>query len=211
MPRDAYRHAVVALTEVDRLSPADPRADVPVHRAAQAAGPRRLALSAAVPPDARAGARRSCTRRNLAALEAVVPAWAAGVPVRIHGEHGRDVDDLRRRAAASTNGCGALYRPFVSHYVALVARSDATTSSHKVGVAAARVTQIYNGVDTARFRPADGAPAAIDGLSVRRPAPLARRHRRPHAGGQGSSSPWRARSSWRSQRAAGAARAAAAA
>jgi hypothetical protein len=31
--------------------------------------------------------------RNLAALEAVVPGWAAGVPVRIHGEHGWDISD----------------------------------------------------------------------------------------------------------------------
>src|SRR5439155_23996398 len=29
--------------------------------------------------------------RNLAALEAVVPAWSAGVPVRIHGEFGCDI------------------------------------------------------------------------------------------------------------------------
>src|SRR5437588_11360567 len=38
--------------------------------------------------------------RNLAALEATVPAWLAGVPVRIHGEHGWDMQDphgLRHR------------------------------------------------------------------------------------------------------------------
>ena len=32
--------------------------------------------------------------RNLAALETQLVAAAAGVPVRIHGEHGRDVEDL---------------------------------------------------------------------------------------------------------------------
>lgn len=32
--------------------------------------------------------------RNLAAMEVVIPALLASVPVRIHSEHGRDVDDL---------------------------------------------------------------------------------------------------------------------
>ena len=31
--------------------------------------------------------------RNLAALEMQPAAWAAGVPLRLHGEHGRDTDD----------------------------------------------------------------------------------------------------------------------
>ncbi len=56
--------------------------------------------------------------RNLAALEAVVPAWTAGVPVRIHGEHGRDAidpDGMRRRYQWVRRA----YSPFVSRYVAV--------------------------------------------------------------------------------------------
>ncbi len=56
--------------------------------------------------------------RNLAALEMTPVAWAAGVPARVHGEHGRDAVDpdgrnLRRQRIRR------LYRPFVTHYVAL--------------------------------------------------------------------------------------------
>lgn len=91
--------------------------------------------------------------RNLAALEAVVPAWAAGVPVRIHGEHGWNVDDpqgKRRRYQYVRR----LYRPFVSRYVAL-SRHLEDYLERQVGVPAQRIAQMYNGVDTERFAPAE--------------------------------------------------------
>jgi sugar transferase (PEP-CTERM/EpsH1 system associated) len=90
--------------------------------------------------------------RNLAALEAAVPAWAAGVPVRIHGEHGwnRADPDGRRRRYQYVRG---LYRPFVGRYVAL-SRHQEEYLERQVGVPSHRVSQIYNGVDTERFRPA---------------------------------------------------------
>jgi hypothetical protein len=62
--------------------------------------------------------------RNLAALETVVPAWAAGVPIRIHGEHGRDMLDLHG-SNRKYQWVRKLYRPFVTHYIRLVARSRA--------------------------------------------------------------------------------------
>ena len=49
------------------------------------------ALSAPVPAVPRCVLRSST--RNLAALEAVVPAWLAGVPATVHSEHGWDVSD----------------------------------------------------------------------------------------------------------------------
>jgi len=93
--------------------------------------------------------------RNLAALEAVVPAWLAGVPVRIHGEHGWDLGDpegLGRKNRLLRR----MYRPFVTHYVALSAHLE-DYLSRGVGVPASRVARICNGVDTVRFRPAQGA------------------------------------------------------
>lgn len=92
--------------------------------------------------------------RNLAALEAALPARLAGVGVRVHGEHGWDVSDphgerrkyqLIRRA----------YRPFVSHYIALSGEL-AGYLKQRVGVAAPRISRICNGVDTQRFVPAEG-------------------------------------------------------
>lgn len=91
--------------------------------------------------------------RNLAALEAAVPAWAAGVPVRIHGEHGwssEDPEGRRRRYQYVRR----IYRPFVSRYVAL-SRHLEEYLEREVGVPAQRVSQMYNGVDTGRFLPAE--------------------------------------------------------
>ena len=94
MPADAYRHAIMALTEVTDFRKRITARRCPVHQPEQAA---RASVSRCI---------RACIRifrelrpaivhtRNLAALEVTVPAWAAGVPVRIHGEHGRDVGDL---------------------------------------------------------------------------------------------------------------------
>lgn len=90
--------------------------------------------------------------RNLAALEAQVAARLAGVPVRIHGEHGWDVHDpdgIRRRYQLVRRA----YRPFVQHYVAL-SRQIEDYLTQTVGVPATRVSQIYNGVDSQRFREA---------------------------------------------------------
>ncbi len=100
--------------------------------------------------------------RNLAALEAAVPAWTAGVPVRIHGEHGWDMadpDGTRRRFRLMRR----LYRPFVTHYVALSAHLQSYLE-RGVGVAPARVTRLTNGVDTQRFHPAaDGLREPLPG------------------------------------------------
>jgi len=99
--------------------------------------------------------------RNLAALEALVPAWAAGVPVRLHGEHGWDMNDPagnRRRYRYVRR----LYRPFATGYVAL-SRDLEKYLERKVGVASAAISQIYNGVDTERFRPFSEHRPAIPG------------------------------------------------
>jgi sugar transferase (PEP-CTERM/EpsH1 system associated) len=87
--------------------------------------------------------------RNLAALEAVVPAWAARVPVRVHGEHGRDGIDL---VSTRYDVVRKLYRPFVSHYVALSAelRDYLAATLH---LSEDRLSQLLNGVDEDRFTP----------------------------------------------------------
>ena len=89
--------------------------------------------------------------RNFAALETSVPAFAARVPIRIHGEHGWDVND-----PGGTNlrysRVRRIYRPFVHHFVAL-SEQIADYLKNKVGVRPARLTRICNGVDTLRFYP----------------------------------------------------------
>lgn len=99
--------------------------------------------------------------RNLAALEVQPAAWLAGVPVRIHGEHGRDVGDVDG-SNRTYQRVRRLYRPFVQHYVAL-SRDLQQYLIDKVHVPPGRITRIVNGVDTQRFRPAAGGAEPIDG------------------------------------------------
>ncbi len=97
--------------------------------------------------------------RNLAALEASVPAWLAGIPARVHGEHGRDVGDFDG-SNRKYRRIRRLYRPFVSRYVAL-SRDLADYLRGPIGVPSSRISQIYNGVDTTRFAPASGGRLPI--------------------------------------------------
>jgi len=106
--------------------------------------------------------------RNLAALETTLPAWLAGVPVRIHGEHGWDVTDpdgtnpkyrLIRR----------LHRPFVTHYIALSGHLKAYLRE-AIGVPEKRVTRICNGVDLSRFEARGPQRLPIDGSPFNDPA-----------------------------------------
>ena len=99
--------------------------------------------------------------RNLAALEAQVPAWLAGVPVRIHGEHGWDVSDPDG-AGKRNRLLRRVFSPFVGRYVAL-SRHIEQYLHQQVGIATRRVVRICNGVDVARFRPAAGGER--DGLT----------------------------------------------
>jgi len=91
----------------------------------------------------------------------VLPAWWAGVPVRVHSEHGWDSHDPDGRSLKCRLVRRA-YRPFVHRYVAL-SRQLQTYLTDAVGVPAARVEQIYNGVDTQRFHAASGARPTVQG------------------------------------------------
>ena len=96
--------------------------------------------------------------RNVGTLETQLAAFAAGVPVRIHGEHGWDVGDLageNRRMLWLRR----LMRHFVHHQVALSAPTQRYLLE-QVQVPRAQVTNICNGVDIERFAPpADRASA----------------------------------------------------
>ena len=159
MPASAYRHAVVALTEVVPGFASRLRRDdvtfVSLHKP-PGHGVKLYSRLAELFRQLRPAIVHT---RNLAALEAQVPAFWAGVPVRIHGEHGRDVGDLDG-TRVRYQWMRRLYRPFVQHYVAL-SRDLASYLEHKVGVPQRRIAQIYNGVDIERFHPPLGARAPL--------------------------------------------------
>jgi sugar transferase (PEP-CTERM/EpsH1 system associated) len=90
--------------------------------------------------------------RNLAALEMVVPAWLARVPLRLHGEHGWDNFD-QNGTSKKYQFLRRLYSPFVSRYVAL-SRTLESYLVERVGIGAGRIRRICNGVNAERFVPA---------------------------------------------------------
>ena len=160
MPADAYRHAILALTEVTDFRERIHRSDVGFHSLHKPPGHglwqygKLYRLFRQLRP-------AIVHSRNLAALEVQAPAWAAGVPVRIHGEHGRDVEDLDG-SNITYQRVRRLYKPFVHHYVALSRDLDAYLVG-KVNVPREKITQAYNGVDTECFYPAANGPLPIAG------------------------------------------------
>lgn len=165
MPGEAYRHAVISLTEITDFKRRIRRDDVEFIALDKPPGhliglyPRLYRLFRELRP-------AIVHSRNLAALEVAVPAWAAGVPVLIHGEHGRDVRDLDGNNRKD-QWIRRLYRPFVTRYIAL-SRDLENYLTGKVGVPARKITQIYNGVDAEHFHPRSGSHA-IPGCPFRSP------------------------------------------
>jgi len=161
LPVERWRHAIVALTDVSaEFARRIQRTDVETIALGRGPGhmvrdyPRIYRLFRKLAP-------AIVHTRNLAALEAVVPAWAARVPVRIHGEHGWDMQDpagKRKRYRIVRR----LYQPFVTRYVALSQHLE-TYLEHAVGIPSGKIEQIYNGVDTERFGRPRGARVAIPG------------------------------------------------
>ena len=98
---------------------------------------------------------------NLAALELVPLAWLARVPLRVHAEHGWDAHD-RHGGNPRYRRLRRLYRPFVSHYIAVSQDLD-DYLGRAIGVPAHRRSLIANGVDTDTFAPAHGVPQAVPG------------------------------------------------
>lgn len=160
MRPEAWRHMVVAITEVTDFRYRLSRSDVECIALHKPPGhgfwmyPRFYRLLRQHRPAV-------VHTRNLAALEMQAAAWAAGVPARIHGEHGRDVEDLDG-TSRHYQRIRRLYSPFVHRYVAL-SRDLAGYLTERVGIDGKRITQIYNGVDSGRFRPRTWNDVVPDG------------------------------------------------
>jgi sugar transferase (PEP-CTERM/EpsH1 system associated) len=162
----AYRHAILALTEVTEFRRRVQPADVEFISLRKPPGqgykvyPRLWQLLRRMKP-------AIVHTRNLGPLEMQVAVAAAGVPVRLHGEHGREVDDLDG-SNRHLQRVRRLYAPFVQHWVAL-SRDLESYLVGRVGISASRITQIYNGVDATRFHPAGDLPLPIAGCPFTAP------------------------------------------
>lgn len=150
LPRERFRHRIVSLTDYTDFSRRIEREDIEIHALHKRPGHdwrmyvQLYRLFRRLRPDI-------VHTRNLAAMEAQLPAWLAGVPCRIHGEHGRDVldvDGTNRKYILQRR----LLRPFIHHFIAL-SRDLEGYLRHRIGVQPHRLSRIINGVDVERFRP----------------------------------------------------------
>lgn len=150
LPNDAYRHAVVCMTEASefRQRIGDTRIPIIELRKREGKDPR---VYRQLYRELRSLSPEMVHTRNLATVECQWVARLAGVNRSIHGEHGWDVDDVagtRLRNRWIRKAC----RPAVGRYIAV--------SSHiknylvdRLGVSERRIDVIVNGVDITRFYP----------------------------------------------------------
>lgn len=148
---DRFRHAVVALTESGPAFRRRLGGDVPVYALGKRPGKdpaaywRLFRLLRKLRPAA-------VHTRNIGTLDCVAVALLAGVPVRIHGEHGWDVfdpDGTKRKYRLLRRTLGRFVHVFVT-----VSEDLRRWLTEVVGIPARKVHRICNGVDTARFHPA---------------------------------------------------------
>lgn len=154
-----YRHAVICLTDYTDFAQRITRPDVALFALHKPPG---LALGT------HADLFRLLRRLgpsilhtyNLGTMEYAATAWAAGVPVRIHAEHGRDARDPQG-VNPKHNMLRRLLLPFIDRYVP-VSRDLAGWLEQVVRIPTRKIRLIDNGVDTERFRAAraDGVDAA---------------------------------------------------
>jgi len=99
--------------------------------------------------------------RNQSGLDALLPARLAGVPYRIHGEHGWDVDNLDGKKWKPAL-LKRLHYPLVDRYITVSRHLEEFLIDH-IGIRPSSISHIYNGVDVDRFqavtpRPVDWLP-----------------------------------------------------
>jgi sugar transferase (PEP-CTERM/EpsH1 system associated) len=102
--------------------------------------------------------------RNLGTVDMQWVAVAAGVPRRVHGEHGWEASDpqgLNPRSLRIRRAC----RPAVHRYVPM-SRDLADWLQSAVRVPGSRIRQAYSGVDTGRFRPATTSEIAARAAGI---------------------------------------------
>ncbi|HHJ81130.1 MAG TPA: TIGR03088 family PEP-CTERM/XrtA system glycosyltransferase, partial [Candidatus Tenderia electrophaga] len=157
IPADQYRHAIIAMTECTAFAKRLNNPNVTLHTIHKREGKdlgsylRLWRLLRQLRPEI-------VHSRNLSAIEAAVVAALAGVPYRVHGEHGRDVHDIdgtNKKYLQLRRFC----QPFIQRYIPL-SQDLEQWLKQTVGVPANKVVQLYNGVDSQRFSPvADNDPA----------------------------------------------------
>lgn len=158
LPVERFRHAIVCLKDFTDFRQRISRPDVAVHAIHKKEG-HDLAAQWRLYRLFRQLRPAIVHTRNFGCLEALLPARLAGVPARVHGEHGWDVFDPEGRSRRHQLVRRA-HAALVDRYVPL-SREIETYLRERIGIPPERLIRIYNGVDTERFRPAGpGDPPA---------------------------------------------------
>ncbi|MGI9026211.1 MAG: TIGR03088 family PEP-CTERM/XrtA system glycosyltransferase [Burkholderiaceae bacterium] len=159
LPVDRYDHAVIALTEVTDFRQRITRERVSFHELQKPPG-HGLTIYRKLYRLLRRLAPAIVHTRNIAAMEAQLPAALARVPIRIHGEHGWDVQDANG-GKRSHHLQRRFFNPLVHRYVALSSEIRRYLED-RIAVSPSRIAQICNGVDTVRFAPRDRTSARAE-------------------------------------------------
>lgn len=156
MPAHKYRHVVICLTDYTEFAQRITRPDVELYALHKPPGlelgthKRLFKLLRTLRPDV-------LHTYNLGTIEYHATALLAGVPVRVHAEHGRDASDPHG-VNRKHNLLRRLLVPVIDRYVP-VSRDLERWLRGTVGIPQAKIELIDNGVDTERFRPGSAGEA----------------------------------------------------
>ena len=148
LPQNEYRHAIVCLTDYSDFKARIKKPGVEVYALHKRPGKDMKVyldlwrLFRRLKPDV-------VHTRNIATLEAQLPALLAGVAYRVHGEHGRDLTDIDGDNA-KYKLLRKVFRPVISRYVALSFDLRKYLQA-EIGISDHKISQICNGVDTESF------------------------------------------------------------
>ncbi len=161
MPVEQYRHAVVCLTRFTDFKDRITRPGVEVLALDKQPG---LGLGTHVKLWRLLRRLRPTILHtyNLATAEYAFTAAMAGVPVRIHAEHGRDAGDPQGKNRKHQL-LRRLLLPFIDCYVAVSSDLEQWLV-RDVGIPREKVLFIDNGVDTARFAPTPAGRSLPPGI-----------------------------------------------
>jgi sugar transferase (PEP-CTERM/EpsH1 system associated) len=151
LPADQFRHAIICLTDSTDFKQRIQRTDVAVYELHKAPGWDWRAF-AQVWRWLRAWRPAIVHSRNLAAMEFQLCAWAAGVPYRIHSEHGWDVydPDGNNKIYQAERRCLSV----LVQKVVPLSRQIEDYLLNRAGIKRNKILRICNGVDASIFYPA---------------------------------------------------------
>lgn len=150
IPREKYRHVIVCLTDYTEFAKTVTKPDVEIFCLHKPPG---LGLGAHVSLWKLLRRLRPTILHtyNLSTMEYSLTASLAGVPIRIHAEHGREASDPNGKNRKH-NLLRRLLTPFIDCYIPVSADLQRWLKT-TIGVPDAKNLLIHNGVDTENYKP----------------------------------------------------------